>query len=255
MNSFAVTYLYVEIRPSSLNGLILFNGHNSGPDYIAILLRNGLVEFHYNLGGGTSVIISNTALTIEEWHSIEARRSGRSGSLIVNNEIPTTSESSEGYHSLQLNGDLLIGGLVDVMMVPNELGTVQHFNGCIRQLQTRASGGQPVPIISAADKGADILECPSCKCRNGGNCVEDSNGLYFCDCPLGYTGPLCESELCEINNPCQNGGQCYAVQGENGATELMCNCSLPFGGDMCIDRKDRVFVIMIEHDMCVCFLL
>ena len=236
LNSFAVTHIYVEIRPSSLNGIILF--HN-GPDYIAILLRNGLVEFHYDLGGGSIVIISNTILTTEEWHSIEVSRSGRSGSLIVNNQIPVTRESPEGYHSLQLDGNLLIGGLVSEMQVPDELGTVQHFYGCMRELRTRASGGQPIPIFSTAHMGADILECPTCNCRNGGYCIEDHTGSYYCDCPLEFTGQLCENELCKINNPCQNGGQCYAVQGRDNSTELTCNCSLPFDGEICSNRKYR----------------
>ena len=79
-------------------------------------------------------IISNTILTTEAWRSIEVSRSGRSGSLIVNNQIPVTRESPEGYCSLQLNGNLLIGRLVSEMRIPDELGTVQHFYGCMREL-------------------------------------------------------------------------------------------------------------------------
>ena len=238
VNAFAVTYLYIEILPSSLDGLILFNGQNNGPDYIAVLLRSGRVEFHYNLGGGSAVIASNTTLTIEEWHTIEARRNGRSGTLIVNNQMPITGESPEGYNSLQLSGDLLIGGALDMMMLPNELATNQHFYGCIRELRTQASGSQPIPIINAAVRGVDVADCPACNCKNGGLCVEGGSGSHYCDCPLEYTGLLCESELCVINNPCQNGGQCYAEARESGIAELTCSCSLPFGGgDFCSDRK------------------
>ena len=236
VNAFAITYLYIEIRPSSLDGLILFNGQTDGPDYIAILLRSGRVEFHYNLGGGSAVIISNSILTTEEWHSIEARRNGRSGTLIVNNQIPITRESPEGYNSLQLSGDLLIGGSLDMKILPAELGIDQNFHGCIRVLQTQASGVQPVPLLSAAVGGVDIGDCSACSCDNGGACTKE-NGSYYCDCLLGYTGLFCENELCAINNPCQNGGQCYARAGENGGAELACNCSLPFGGNTCNGRK------------------
>ncbi|MCG8620562.1 MAG: laminin G domain-containing protein [Proteobacteria bacterium] len=139
-----MTYLYTEIRPSSPNGLILFNRQNDGPDYIAIVLRNGLVEFYYNLGGGATVIISNINLTLGEWHSIEASRSGQSGTLIVNNQVPITGVSTGDFHSLQLSGDLLIGGALETVTLPDELGTVQHFHGCLRELRTQAmaSGGQ-----------------------------------------------------------------------------------------------------------------
>ena len=155
----------------------------------------------------------------------------------MNNQTPIVSESPEGYSSLQLNGDLLIGGVLDTVKLPDELATDQHFHGCIRNLQAQSSGGQPVPLINAAVRGVDIQVCPACSCENGGLCIKGEGGLYFCDCPLEYTGLSCESELCAINNPCQNGGQCYAVVKESSFSELMCNCSPPFGGDLCNDRK------------------
>ena len=249
-NSFAVTYLYIEVRPSSVNGLILFNGQNGGPDYIALLLRNGLVEFHYNLGGGAVVIVSNTNLTIREWHSIEARRNGRTGTLIVDNQVPITGVSPEGFHSLQLSGDLLIGRSLDTIALPDRLRTIQPFYGCIRELRSQASGGQPIPLVSAAVSGVDIRDCPACNCKNGGVCVDrGGGGSGSCDCPLGYTGLLCENELCTVSNPCQNSGQCYMAAGENSVAQLMCNCSLPFGGDFCDTRKRASFAknLFVHH--------
>ena len=251
VNAFAITYLYIEIQPSSLDGLILFNGQSDGPDYIAILLRSGQVEYHYNLGGGSAVIVSNFILTMGEWHSIEARRNGRSGTLIVNNQMPITHESPEGYNSLQLGGDLMIGGFIDIKILPAELHIDQSFHGCIRELQTQASGDQPVPLINTAVGGVDIGDCPVCSCDNGGDCI-GGNDSYYCNCPLGYTGLLCENELCAISNPCQNNAQCYVRAGENDTAELACNCSLPFGGNTCSDRKYMYARIRYIGNFCIC---
>lgn len=236
VNAFAITYFYIEIRPSSLDGLILFSSQSDGPDYIAILLRRGQIELYYNLGGGSASIVSNFTLTVGEWHSIEARRNGRSGTLIVNNQVPVTCESPEGFNSLQINGDLMIGGSLDMKILPVELGLDQSFHGCIRELQTQESGDQSVPLVNAAVGGVDIEDCSACRCDNGGVCIE-GNDSYYCNCPLGYTGSFCESELCSINNPCRDSAQCYVREGDNGGPELACNCSLPFGGSTCNDRK------------------
>ena len=39
---------------------------------------------------------------------------------------------------------------------------------------------------------ADIDECASSPCRNGGTCVDDVNS-YQCVCAAGYTANLCQS--------------------------------------------------------------
>ena len=37
----------------------------------------------------------------------------------------------------------------------------------------------------------DVFECQQNPCLNGASCVE-TFGAYFCVCPPGLTGPLCE---------------------------------------------------------------
>ena len=79
----------------------------------------------------------------------------------------------------------------------------------------------------------DIIECDSAvcaamPCHNGGVCnqvtiicqlsgvfltnlsvlCQDPTGTsWFCSCAPGYTGPLCERQVCSAN-PCLHGGTC-----------------------------------------------
>lgn len=40
---------------------------------------------------------------------------------------------------------------------------------------------------------ADISRCSSVECLNGGSCVDGEEDSYWCRCPLGYSGTLCEN--------------------------------------------------------------
>uniref|UniRef100_A0A7E4USD2 EGF-like domain-containing protein n=1 Tax=Panagrellus redivivus TaxID=6233 RepID=A0A7E4USD2_PANRE len=51
-------------------------------------------------------------------------------------------------------------------------------------------------------------------CVNGGSCISDGNGDYFCNCPKDYYGKTCQffadSTYC-FRNKCANNATCYSV--------------------------------------------
>ena len=57
-DSFGTTRLYLELRPISSDGLILYNGQIIGTDYISLSLSSSFVQFQYDLGSGPAVIES-----------------------------------------------------------------------------------------------------------------------------------------------------------------------------------------------------
>ena len=62
----------------------------------------------------------------------------------------------------------------------------------------------------------------------GGVCV-DEIARFLCECPPGFTGPRCETEIIECeSNPCQNGALC--VEGIN---RYECRCLPGFEGVTC----------------------
>ena len=100
-DSFGTIKLYLELRPNSSDGLILYNGQISGTDYISLSLSSNFVQFQYDLGSGPVVIESRHMFDLNDWHTIEARRSGRSGVLIVI-RIVSRGRSPGTDHLLQL---------------------------------------------------------------------------------------------------------------------------------------------------------
>ncbi|XP_035699609.1 IgGFc-binding protein-like [Branchiostoma floridae] len=83
-------------------------------------------------------------------------------------------------------------------------------------------------ITSLISIGADIDECSSNPCLNGGTCEDDVNG-YTCTCAPGYDGDDCETDVDECaSNPCQNGGTC-----EDRVNGYTCTCSPGYDGDDC----------------------
>ena len=242
-NAFGVTFLYLEIRPNVSDGLLLYNKQQEGPDYIALLMRSGQVEFWYNLGMGAATIVSPTPLTLGDWHTIEASRNGRNGQLTVDNSLPVSGTSPGTFTSLQLGDPLLIGGAPNITKLPSQLNIKFGFTGCIREVRTRPLPlSSSIDLIGGATSGSGVTECNGVRpcernsCQNGGTCVDMGLDSFICVCPSGLTGQLCETSLCVLNNPCQNSGVCFVVEVNETAVQ-QCNCLLPFSGAFCTESE------------------
>ena len=241
-DSFGTTRLYLELRPNSSDGLVLYNGQINGTDYISLSLFSSFVQFQYDLGSGPAVIESRYALDLNEWYTIEAWRTGRSGVLIVNDIV--SRETSTGIDSLlQLGEPLYLGGISDIASIRGNNVNIGYI-GCIRNLRL-SPANKLVDFIADSSDGLNITECPSMDvcvsqpCTNGGTCVQ-VNERFTCLCPECYTGAVCEDLICSVN-PCQNGGRCIA-EIINGTEVQNCLCHLPYDGEFC--TEGRLIIIL-----------
>lgn len=245
-NSFSMTFLYLEVRPASPNGLILLNSQLGGPDFIAIAMRGGRVELWYDLGQGPANITSAEPLSLNVWHRIQVFRAGRDGELMVDDAPAVMGRSPRFFTLLQISSDLYLGAAPVPPSLPIELRVLQGFNGCIRELRTARFATSPVDLMADALSGRGITECPNVDvctpqtCSNGGTCFNTIDS-FVCQCQPGFTGVSCEIDLCTVSNPCQNNGQCF-VDPSGGEDLLLCNCSAPFSGQTCTESK-----LQMEH--------
>ena len=255
-NVYGIMKLKLSINPNASTGLILYNGQLEGIDYIAILLRNGLVEFHYELGFGPTVITSNSTISLHSWHVIEVIRNGPMGQLIVDDLVPVVKNGMGTILNLG-NDYLYLGGVPDYLALPDELDIKTGFSGCIRQLAVSLSD-EPEDLIYSALSGVDIgdcsevLMCLSDPCHNGATCVDDGfDNTFKCLCTPWFTGVTCDTEVTQcVNNICENEGECFPKLVNNSLMEV-CKCSLPFGGDTC--SESECFYILLNLFMSAFF--
>ena len=175
-DSFGTTRIYLELRPNTSDGLVLDNGQSNGTDYISLTLSSGIIQFQYDLGSGPAVIESRYILDLNEWHTIEAWRTGWSGVLIVNGIVTRgTSQGTDGL--LRLGEPLYLGGIPGIVNVRGNISTLTASETC--ELV-------PLMIHFIVDSSDDlnITECPSMDtcanqpCINGGTCVQEVNELF-----------------------------------------------------------------------------
>ncbi|KAL1489564.1 hypothetical protein ABEB36_013517 [Hypothenemus hampei] len=93
--------------------------------------------------------------------------------------------------------------------------------------------------------------CDSQPCFNEGECKSFSD-KFFCTCPAGYSGQLCEIPLeseNKCNLTCLNGGTCLDIDDNN---EFICACSPGFLGNLC-ELKTKICnnVICENNSTCI----
>ena len=243
-NSYSISFISLEIRPASPDGLILLNTQLNGPDFIAIVLHQGKVEFWYDLGQGAANISSTTSLTLNEWHTIQVMRNWIDGELQVDSEAPVMGHSPGYFIFLQISSELYLGAASTPANLPAPLRGLGGYQGCIRELYT-SQFGTAVDLVADATYGRGLTQCHNldvCEnstCLNGGMCMNTLDS-FLCVCLPSFSGRNCATINCGINSPCLNNGVYQEdLVAESSVMRCKCNCSAPFTGQNCSESKHR----------------
>ena len=255
-DSFTMTYLYLEVRPASSDGLLLLNSQLGGTDFIALALREGRVELWYDLGQGAVNITSTVTLALNEWHTIQVSRTRQDGELIVDGSPAVTGQSPGSFTFLQLSSDLYVGGAPMPSSLPAQLRTLSSYRGCVREVRVSRFVNSGLDLIADAVSGQGVTECPNLdlctlnSCQNGGMCMNTLES-FECECVAGFTGSQCETNICDLGNPCENNGVCFVTAEEPDL--LQCSCSAPFTGDTCAESKFKVYKDVVVQMLLVLY--
>ncbi|XP_023310853.1 neurexin-1-like [Anoplophora glabripennis] len=203
-----------KFRTNEANGLILFNGGIRPPrvDLFAVEIYNGHIYIHLDLGSGPSKQRgSRRRIDDGNWHEVTFRRTSRDSRITVDGfhtDFRTMASSvSEGSTSLELDGNMYVGGLgppFSEIPIPAGLWTAvlqQGFVGCFKDLVMNNEAVDVASYAREQDSGSirtlchtQPQQCPSQPCLNGGICTEGWN-RFVCDCTdTLFSGPTCGKE-------------------------------------------------------------
>ncbi|XP_071101709.1 prolow-density lipoprotein receptor-related protein 1-like isoform X1 [Haliotis cracherodii] len=112
-----------------------------------------------------------------------------------------------------------------VSISPNCSGFCKNGGKCILENRKKTC------LCSSVHKGP---RCDTCRCGQGGECINTHDGQYKCRCFYGHVGLLCQHACAGV---CHNGGRCDGCHlgRHHNATCQFCICKEGFSGSLCED--------------------
>ncbi|CAH2010765.1 unnamed protein product [Acanthoscelides obtectus] len=185
--------LSVALKPTAPDGLVAYNGRRAdgSGDFMALYLREGHVEFAYDLGTGSAAATSRRRVQMGEWHQIKVSRTGRLAVLIVDDQPMVEALSPGAFTQLSLPLNMYLGGVPNWSSVSPQVAVRSAFVGCIQKV---AVNGHQMPVLAEALGGANVDNCPhpcvARPCGEDGECIPQMD-YFTCRCKPGYRDHLC----------------------------------------------------------------
>ncbi|XP_057332116.1 basement membrane-specific heparan sulfate proteoglycan core protein isoform X8 [Microplitis mediator] len=275
--------LTMNFNPSDNgDGILMYcsqsdEGHG---DFIALVIKDRLVEFRFDIGSGMAVVRSNYVIQPGVWTRVTLNRDFKDGKLSVNGEPLVEGRAPGIARTMTLNTPMYIGGVNRSRITINtKVDVIRSFHGCINELEvsslnlhllkstidsstideckissnpwrinTTISSTSETMTSTYFPSIASIDEYDSCSLKPcvHGICQISSNFYgYSCTCEYGYVGINCENILkqCELLSPCKNGGTCTDFQGP-----YKCDCPLGFSGKNCEKPIEIAYDVSFRGD-------
>ncbi|XP_034177837.1 pikachurin [Osmia lignaria lignaria] len=182
--------LAVTLKPTTSDGVILYNGHHSDAtgDFIALYLSSGHVQFTFDLGTGPATLRSENPVRLGEWVEVRVSRTGRLASLEVEDDPPQEILAPGAFTQLSLPLNLYLGGAPSTDMYSPKMKTTVSFVGCI---QTVILNRREIGILAEALGGVNVGNCGhACEARPCGDAeCRPLRDRFTCRCRPGMPHP------------------------------------------------------------------
>ncbi|CAD5125298.1 DgyrCDS13543 [Dimorphilus gyrociliatus] len=151
----SVSEIEFSFKTNFSDGLIFWVGQNLSfqPDFLAIGVRGGHVEFSFNLGHGDAIITDKTfKVSDEKWHKVRAIRQDKRGLLEVDGGKTIEKTVPNEYVRLNVDGS----GMEDITEKTKGKYTI-GLNGCLKFL--KISDDDTLDMLGKAKDGRNIKKC------------------------------------------------------------------------------------------------
>jgi hypothetical protein len=232
--------IVISVNPLGPSGLIFLMAQNTEghKDYIALYVVDAKPVFEFDLGTGIVSISSPQSIPYGVFTTIELRRDGKVGKLVIDGDVVATGMSPGTFEIIDVMDHFYLGGVPDPTAKTNpSIRALTSFDGCV---QAVILDGNETDIMEQTVAGANVQQCPASPCfpnpcQNDGTCSRTGLLLseFECSCADGYSGSICEimSNPCTAQMPCMHGGECRL---DNNATAgYRCICSVTHSGPQC----------------------
>ncbi|XP_058262255.1 neurexin 1a isoform X6 [Hemibagrus wyckioides] len=182
-----------NMKTKSSHGLLVYFDDEGFCDFLELLLHNGRLSLRFSIFcAEPATVLSDTAVNDSRWHAVTVRRNFKNTTLIVDEEIKWVEVKSK-RRDMTVFSHLFLGG------IPPELRSValRLTSASIKDqvpykgwiTNLKVNGSEPT-IIGSEGINSDICEADHV-CLNGGVC-SIVNDEPICDCSeTGFQGKDC----------------------------------------------------------------
>nr|XP_055032736.1 neurexin 1a isoform X19 [Misgurnus anguillicaudatus] len=185
-----------NMKTKSAHGLLVYFDDEGFCDFLELLIHNGRLSLRFSIFcAEPATVLSDTAVNDSRWHAVTLRRNFKNTTLVVDEEIKWVEVKSK-RRDMTVFSHLFLGG------IPPELRSValRLTSSAIKDqvpykgwiTNLRVNASEPA-LIGSEGVNSDICEADHI-CQNGGVC-SIVNDEPICDCSeTGFQGKDCSEE-------------------------------------------------------------